>query len=140
MNNICPKYLQNYLTFTYEIYNKNVRSAESLVYKLVKPYVEIFRKTFAYSGADIWNSLPHEVKYAPSIKTFKSLSLLLCYLSARPRRLSERQTPGDLCDPTALTALLAFRQPADYFFNTPWERRPGVTALLQETKLTLLYL
>ena len=53
MNNICPKYLQNYLTFTYEIYNKNVRSAESLVYKLVKPYVEIFRKTFAYSGADI---------------------------------------------------------------------------------------
>ena len=54
--------------------------------------------------------------------------------------LSERQTPGDLCNPTALTALLAFRQPADYFFNTPWERRPGVTALLQETKLTLLYL
>ena len=28
MDNICPKYLQNYFTFTYEIYNKNVRSAE----------------------------------------------------------------------------------------------------------------
>ena len=26
---------------------------KSLVYKLVKPNVEIFRKTFAYSGADI---------------------------------------------------------------------------------------
>ena len=57
--------------------------------------------------------------------------------------LSERQTPGDLCNPTALTALpplLVFRRPAGWrsesFFKTPWERRPGVTAYLQETKLT----
>jgi len=36
--------------------------------------------------------------------------------------------------------LLVFRRPAGWrsesFFKTPWERRPGVTAYLQETKLT----
>ena len=36
-----------------------------------KSNVEIFRKIFAYSGADIWNYLPHDVKNVPSIKTFK---------------------------------------------------------------------
>ena len=35
-----------------------------------KPKVELFRKTFAYSGADIWNSLPHDVKMHYLLKTF----------------------------------------------------------------------
>jgi len=43
-------------------------SAEKLNLYIPKPNVEIFRKTFAYSAADIWNSLLHDVKNAPSIK------------------------------------------------------------------------
>ena len=43
-------------------------SAEKLNLYIPKPNVEIFRKTFTYSAADIWNSLLHDVKNAPSIK------------------------------------------------------------------------
>ena len=49
INNKCPKYLQNYFTFTYEIYSKNLRSAEKFSLYIPKPNVEIFCKTFAYS-------------------------------------------------------------------------------------------
>ena len=30
MNNICPKYSQNYFTFTNEIYSKNLRFVEKI--------------------------------------------------------------------------------------------------------------
>ena len=62
------KYWQNYLTFTNEIHSKNLRFTEKLNLYIPKPNVELFRKTFAYVGADIWHSLPHDVKNAPSIK------------------------------------------------------------------------
>jgi len=68
MNNICPKYWQNYFTFTNEIHSKSWRCAEQLNLYIPKPNVEIFRETFAYSAADIWNCLPHDVKNEPSIK------------------------------------------------------------------------
>ena len=56
MNKICPQYLQNYFIFTNS-----------------KPSVEMVRKTFPYSWAAIWNSLPHDIKKnATSIKTVKS--------------------------------------------------------------------
>ena len=38
-------------------------------------HCELFRKSFMYSGAVIWNSLPIHVKNATSINTFKSLYL-----------------------------------------------------------------
>ena len=62
INDICPKYSQNYFKFTNEIYSKNLRSAEKFNLYNPNPNVEIFRKTFAYSGTDIWNSLPNDVK------------------------------------------------------------------------------
>ena len=40
----------------------------SLYMYIPKSNVEIFRKTFAYSGTAIWNYLPHDVKNVPSIK------------------------------------------------------------------------
>jgi len=72
INNICPKYWYNYFTFTNEICSKNLLSGDKFSLYIPNPNVERFHKTFAYSGADIWNSLPHDVKNAPSIKTFKS--------------------------------------------------------------------
>ena len=71
MNNIFPQYLQIYFTFTNAIHSK-YSTAEKLNLYIPKPHVELFRKLFAYSGADIWNTLPNDVKNLPSIKTFKS--------------------------------------------------------------------
>ena len=38
-----------------------------------KPYCELFRKSFMYSGAAIGNSLPLHVKNGTSVNTFKCL-------------------------------------------------------------------
>ena len=40
-----------------------------------KPNCELFHKSFMYSGAAIWNSLPLRVKNATSVNTFKCLYL-----------------------------------------------------------------
>ena len=49
MNNICPKYWHNYITFTNEIHSKNLRSDEKLNIYIPKHNIELFRKSFAYS-------------------------------------------------------------------------------------------
>ena len=40
-----------------------------------KPNCELFRKSFMYPAAAIWNSLPLHVKNATSVNTFKCLYL-----------------------------------------------------------------
>jgi len=53
---------QNYFTFTKEIHSNNLRFAEKLNLYIPEHNVELFRKTFAYSGADIWNSFSRSKK------------------------------------------------------------------------------
>ena len=77
INNICPDYLKNYVSYTSDISCRDTRSTncnQLHVYK-PKPNCELFRKSFMYSGAAIWNPLPLHVKHATSVTTFKSLYL-----------------------------------------------------------------
>ena len=62
MYRICPDYLDTIYTTCNQLYTP-------------KPNCELFRKSFMYSGAAIWNSLPLHVKNATSVNTFKSLYL-----------------------------------------------------------------
>ena len=55
-----PQY-PHHCTFTNEIHSKNLRSTEKFSLYIPKPNVEIFHKTFAYSGTDIWKYLPLDV-------------------------------------------------------------------------------
>ena len=43
---------------------------------LKKTKAEFLKKTFGYSGAIIWNSLPQDVKAAESITSFKTMAKL----------------------------------------------------------------
>ena len=40
---------------------------------LAKPKREFLKKSFNYSGAKLWNSLPSDIKQAESIYSFKNL-------------------------------------------------------------------
>jgi len=66
---ICPDYLKNYVSYTSDISYRDTRSTNC--YQLYN--CELFRKSFMYSGAAIWKSLPLHVKNATSVNTFKSL-------------------------------------------------------------------
>ncbi len=75
LNNIAPNYLQNKFTFTHSIHNLNLRSCASNLLYVPKPHREIFRKSLAYSGSRIWNTLPDTVRQAKNLETFKNLYL-----------------------------------------------------------------
>ena len=75
INNICPDYLKNYVSYTSDIQCRDTKSANCNQLNTLKPNIELFRKSFMYSGAAIWNSLPLHVKNATSVNTFKCLYL-----------------------------------------------------------------
>ena len=69
MNNLAPTYMNNLFQYTNEIHNRNLRSTtENLLY-VPKPKCEIFRNSFAYSGAKLWNSIPQNIKSCNSVQT-----------------------------------------------------------------------
>lgn len=71
MNNLAPTYMNNLFQYTNEIHNRNLRSTtENLLY-VPKPKCEIFRNSFAYSGAKLWNSIPQNIKSCNSVQQFK---------------------------------------------------------------------
>ena len=74
-NNLAPQYLRNLLTLTTDISTRHLRSTFLNTLYVPKPSCELFRTSFSYSGSSIWNSLPPNIRTAPSLNLFKSLYL-----------------------------------------------------------------
>ena len=72
VNNICPDYLKIHIAYTSEFNSRDTRSSTSVQFYIPKPNCELLRRSFMYSGAAIWNSLPCDVKAAISTNSFKS--------------------------------------------------------------------
>ena len=51
---------------------RNTRNSTSNSIKVPRPHLECYRRSFAYSGATLWNNLSDELKTATSVPTFKS--------------------------------------------------------------------
>lgn len=75
INNLAPSYLLNSLTFTSDIHSKELRSSNTNQIYMPKPMKESFRKSLLYSGSNIWNLLPLNIRNANSINQFKALYL-----------------------------------------------------------------
>lgn len=57
-NNKAPQYLSNLFQHTSDTHNCNLRSVSTGLLQVHKPNTELYRKSFAYSGSKIWNTLP----------------------------------------------------------------------------------
>ena len=71
-----------YLTSKFSITDYSCRQLRSCTNKLLqvpKPNLEIYRKAISYSGASLWNTLPLNIRTAPSLNVFKSLYLKYKY-------------------------------------------------------------
>ena len=71
LHNLAPTYISTKFTYTSDIHQVNLRSLTDSTLYVQKPNLEIYRKTFAYSGSKIWNTLPESVRSAPSLEAFK---------------------------------------------------------------------
>lgn len=75
LNGQAPEYLKDSFTFTSDVRTRTLRSSSNLQLYSPRPNSELFRKSFVYSGSNIWNALPYHIKNANSINHFKSLYL-----------------------------------------------------------------
>ena len=62
LHNLAPTYLSTKFTYTSDIDQVNLSSLTDSTLYVPKPDLEIYRKTFAYSGSKILNTLPESVR------------------------------------------------------------------------------
>ena len=68
LNGLTPSYLQN--LFTKAKYSYHFRNADNIL-SLPKPRTNFLKRSFMYSGASLWNSLPVELRTINSLGVFK---------------------------------------------------------------------
>ena len=66
-------YLTTSFTFTSDLHSRLLRSSSTYHLYTHRPRHEIFRHSFTFSGASVWNPLPVNIQNA--VKPFKSLYL-----------------------------------------------------------------
>ena len=77
-NNLAPDYLNNFKNIQ-NVHSRNTRSAARDDLYIPKHRTQIFKRSFAYSGVKVWNSLPVDIKSCPSLQAFKNKCK--CYFS-----------------------------------------------------------
>ena len=67
-NNLTPMYLQD--LFVTRVSHYNLRDSEGKLF-LPKPRTDYLKRSFSYSGASLWNSLPESLRSSLSLSSFK---------------------------------------------------------------------
>jgi hypothetical protein len=73
INNLAPSYMRNMFTFVRDVNRRNTRSSErSDLYLAGGRHKDVFIKSFAYSGAQLWNKLNKDIREKDTLNSFKS--------------------------------------------------------------------
>ena len=80
LNNMAPDYMCD--KFKMQTYTYHTRSQSQSLLVVPKPKLELFRNSFEYQGAAMWNDLPLYVRQSPSLASFRSS--ILRYLKGTP--------------------------------------------------------
>jgi hypothetical protein len=67
-NNLTPMYLQD--LFVTRVSHYSLRDSEGKLF-LPKPRTDYLKRSFSYSGASLWNSLPESLRSSLSLSSFK---------------------------------------------------------------------
>jgi hypothetical protein len=70
MNNLAPKYLQNYIPVS--SHSRNTRSAEAGMLRTERAELVYYTRSFVYESSRLWNDLNSDIKEASTIEQFKS--------------------------------------------------------------------
>ena len=70
LNGLAPDYLREKLSYVCQRHEHKLRNADiNLI--LPRPNTEYGEKTFSYSGAALWNSIPGDIRKAQTLRLFK---------------------------------------------------------------------
>ena len=70
LNGMTPEYLRSSFVFR-DNFNYHLRKPENTL-TLPQPRTDYLKKSFSYSGAQLWNSLLIELRQATSLNDFKT--------------------------------------------------------------------
>ena len=73
IHGLAPTHMINELEMVCERHAYSTRNAESLNVVVPKPNLECFKRSFRFSGAKVWNSLPNNLQNLQSVNSFKQL-------------------------------------------------------------------
>ena len=73
IHGFAPQWLTNNILMACESHDRVTRTSASMNVQVPRPKLEIFRNSFQYSGAVVWNNLPEHIKEASTLESFKYL-------------------------------------------------------------------
>ena len=77
LNNMAPVYLRDHFKMSFTDQEYSLRNRK-LCLILPRAQTAFLKKSFAFSGAKVWNELPEEVKCSNSLQIFKKRNLISC--------------------------------------------------------------
>ena len=81
IHGLAPTHMINELEMVCERHAYSTRNADSLNVVVPKPNLECFKRSFRFSGAKVWNSLPNKLQNMQSVNSFKQLYKLMFFKS-----------------------------------------------------------
>ena len=69
LNGLTPQYLEE--MFSSRIGHYTLRDSNRKLF-IPKPNTDYFKRSFSYSGASLWNSLPESLRLTPSLTSLKT--------------------------------------------------------------------
>ena len=73
IHGMAPHWLTNQILMACESHDRTTRAAISMDVIVPQPRLEVFRNSFQYSGAKVWNNLPDHIKETSTLGSFKYL-------------------------------------------------------------------
>ena len=71
LNNLAPDYMIHLFSKVSESHSRNLRSVENDLLMIPFSKTRYYDRSFAIQGAKQWNSLPINIRNAPSLNSFK---------------------------------------------------------------------
>ena len=74
INNLCPDYISSKFCYSSKIHQYPTRSASSNSLYIPRANLNVGKNRISYRGAISWNTLPSEIREAPTLRLFKQWS------------------------------------------------------------------
>ena len=71
LNSLAPDYMMDLFNKISESHSRNLRSVENDLLMIPFSKTRSYDRSFAIQGAKQWNSLPIDIRHAPSLDSFK---------------------------------------------------------------------
>ena len=72
LHGMTPDYLRSRFVYRDDVSAYRLRNTEKKKLVLPQPRTDYLKKSFSYSGAQLWNNLPIDLRQASSLADFKS--------------------------------------------------------------------